>query len=112
MTVPTGIDCVAKIPRLFFPKSSELKARPRTSHLSLDINNMRRGYVLLSIPVNRSRDLKQVPEIVPQQTRYNRHHANGTGRQMKTISLREIAHARSGDKGDTSNVGVIAYDEA
>ncbi len=31
---------------------------------------------------------------------------------MKTMSLREIAHARSGDKGDTSNVGVIAYDEA
>jgi hypothetical protein len=31
---------------------------------------------------------------------------------MKTIPLRAIAHARSGDKGDTSNVGVIAYDEA
>src|SRR3954468_17169095 len=31
---------------------------------------------------------------------------------MKTLSLRELAHARSGDKGDTSNVGVIAYDEA
>ena len=31
---------------------------------------------------------------------------------MKAIPLREIAHARSGDKGDTSNVGVIAYDEA
>ena len=31
---------------------------------------------------------------------------------MKTVPLREIAHARSGDKGDTSNVGVIAYDEA
>ncbi len=31
---------------------------------------------------------------------------------MKTILLREVAHARSGDKGDTSNVGVIAYDEA
>jgi hypothetical protein len=34
------------------------------------------------------------------------------GSQVKTIPLREIAHARSGDKGDTSNVGVIAYDEA
>lgn len=31
---------------------------------------------------------------------------------MKTLPLREIAHARSGDKGDTSNVGIIAYDEA
>jgi len=31
---------------------------------------------------------------------------------VKTLPLREIAHARSGDKGDTSNVGVIAYDEA
>lgn len=31
---------------------------------------------------------------------------------MKRILLREVAHARSGDKGDTSNVGVIAYDEA
>jgi hypothetical protein len=27
-------------------------------------------------------------------------------------TLRELAHARSGDKGDTSNVSVIAYDEA
>jgi hypothetical protein len=26
------------------------------------------------------------------------------------IPLAQIAHARSGDKGDTSNVGVIAYD--
>ena len=31
---------------------------------------------------------------------------------MKTVPLREVAHARSGDKGDTSNVGVVAYDEA
>jgi hypothetical protein len=30
---------------------------------------------------------------------------------VKTVPLRELAHARSGDKGDTSNVGVIAYDE-
>lgn len=28
------------------------------------------------------------------------------------IPLREIAFARSGDKGDTSNVGVVPYDEA
>jgi hypothetical protein len=27
---------------------------------------------------------------------------------MKTIRLLDIAHARSGDKGDTSNVGLIA----
>ena len=27
------------------------------------------------------------------------------------IQLAEIAHARSGDKGDTCNIGVIAYDE-
>ena len=26
------------------------------------------------------------------------------------IKLRDIAHARSGDKGDAGNVGVIAYD--
>jgi hypothetical protein len=31
---------------------------------------------------------------------------------VKTIPLREVAHARAGDKGDTSNVAVIAYDEA
>lgn len=31
---------------------------------------------------------------------------------MKSIELREIAHARSGDKGDISNIGVIAYDES
>ena len=28
------------------------------------------------------------------------------------IQLVDLAHARSGDKGDTANVGVIAYDEA
>lgn len=27
------------------------------------------------------------------------------------IPLSRIAHSRSGDKGDTSNIGVIAYDE-
>ncbi len=31
---------------------------------------------------------------------------------MALIRLNEIAHARSGDKGDTVNVGVIAYDPA
>lgn len=28
------------------------------------------------------------------------------------MKLREIAHARAGDKGNTSNIGVIAYDPA
>ena len=28
---------------------------------------------------------------------------------MATVKLIEIAHGRSGDKGDTSNVGIIAY---
>jgi hypothetical protein len=28
---------------------------------------------------------------------------------MKKIKLMQIAHARSGDKGDSSNVGLIAY---
>ena len=28
------------------------------------------------------------------------------------VPLSSIAHARSGDKGDTANVGIIAYDEA
>jgi len=27
---------------------------------------------------------------------------------MRSLQLREIAHARSGDKGDTANVGLIA----
>jgi hypothetical protein len=31
---------------------------------------------------------------------------------MKKIQLVDLAHARSGDKGDTANVGVIAYDPA
>ena len=31
---------------------------------------------------------------------------------MARIQLRELAHARSGDKGDTVNVGVIAFDPA
>jgi len=30
---------------------------------------------------------------------------------MKTVRLGEIAHARSGDKGDASNVGLIANSE-
>ena len=29
-----------------------------------------------------------------------------------TLALREIAHARSGDKGNHANIGVIAYTEA
>ena len=30
---------------------------------------------------------------------------------MKTLPLYAFAHARSGDKGDGSNVGVLAYDD-
>lgn len=30
---------------------------------------------------------------------------------MKTVPLYSIAHARSGDKGDGSNVGILAYDD-
>lgn len=30
---------------------------------------------------------------------------------MKKIRLIEIAHGRSGDKGDAANVGIIAYDD-
>lgn len=30
---------------------------------------------------------------------------------MSRIQLVHLAHARSGDKGDTANVGIIAYDE-
>ena len=29
---------------------------------------------------------------------------------MKTFYLRELAHARAGDKGDINNIGVIAYE--
>ena len=29
---------------------------------------------------------------------------------MKTFYLRELVHARSGDKGDINNIGVIAYE--
>jgi hypothetical protein len=31
---------------------------------------------------------------------------------MRRVQLVHLAHARSGDKGDTANVGVIAYDPA
>ncbi len=31
---------------------------------------------------------------------------------MKRVRLRDIAHARSGDKGDSSNVGLLANNEA
>ena len=30
---------------------------------------------------------------------------------MRKVKLAEIAHARSGDKGDISNVGLIAFDQ-
>lgn len=30
---------------------------------------------------------------------------------MKRIQLKSIAHARSGDKGDSANIGLIAIDE-
>lgn len=30
---------------------------------------------------------------------------------MTRVPLLELAHARSGDKGNTANVGVVAYDE-
>ena len=29
---------------------------------------------------------------------------------MKTVALHEIAHARTGDKGDRSNISLIAYE--
>jgi len=32
--------------------------------------------------------------------------------KVKKVKLSEIAHARSGDKGDGSNVGLIAYTDA
>ncbi|MCA9322078.1 MAG: hypothetical protein KDB53_15150 [Planctomycetes bacterium] len=31
---------------------------------------------------------------------------------MKRVKLSQLAYARSGDKGDGSNVGVVAYDRA
>lgn len=30
---------------------------------------------------------------------------------MSRIKLRQIAHGRSGDKGDAVNIGIIAYDQ-
>ena len=30
---------------------------------------------------------------------------------MRSVPLYAIAHARSGDKGDASNVGIVAYDD-
>ena len=34
--------------------------------------------------------------------------ATKRGRAVRTVQLRFLAHARSGDKGDTANVGLIA----
>ena len=31
--------------------------------------------------------------------------------KMSKILLREICHARSGDKGDTANIGIIVYEK-
>ncbi len=33
-------------------------------------------------------------------------------KSLATVQLVDLAHARSGDKGDTANVGVIAYDSS
>lgn len=30
---------------------------------------------------------------------------------MRTVKLRDMAHGRSGDKGDTCNIGIVARDE-
>lgn len=30
---------------------------------------------------------------------------------MRRVKLRELAHGRSGDKGDTCNIGIVARDE-
>ena len=30
---------------------------------------------------------------------------------MMKIKLRDVAHGRSGDKGDAANIGIIAYDQ-
>jgi hypothetical protein len=35
-------------------------------------------------------------------------HGVKSGRSQKTVRLVDLAHARSGDKGDTANVGLIA----
>jgi hypothetical protein len=35
-------------------------------------------------------------------------HGVKSGRSKKTVRLVDLAHARSGDKGDTANVGLIA----
>ncbi len=32
-------------------------------------------------------------------------------KNMKKIKLIDIAHGRSGDKGDAANIGIIAYDD-
>lgn len=36
----------------------------------------------------------------------------GAKRKTRTVQLRHLAHARSGDKGDTANVGLIALKPA
>jgi hypothetical protein len=36
----------------------------------------------------------------------------GKAIRTKLVQLRYLAHARSGDKGDTANIGLIAYDPA
>ncbi len=32
--------------------------------------------------------------------------------QQRTVRLGDLAHARSGDKGNSANIGVVAYDDA
>ncbi len=34
----------------------------------------------------------------------------GSGKKSRTVQLRYLAHGRSGDKGDTANVGLVALE--
>jgi hypothetical protein len=38
--------------------------------------------------------------------------AGGAMKSTRRVALRELAHGRAGDKGDRSNISVIAYDSA
>ena len=48
------------------------------------------------------------PALIPKNESRGASHDSGGVRNVARVKLREIAHARSGDKGDGANIGLIA----
>lgn len=58
-----------------------------------------------------SRNKRGDEETKPQEPQSERTQREETGKKSMQIQLRRLAHGRSGDKGDTANIGLIALRE-